>query len=392
MEYLAGLPYDEDTTFTAKFQKAGEEPGNTISVIFLAENGTFSNGQTTYTAIVEVNADGKYRLAEGDILEATPDTGYGDPSWTCNYEDCDAPKIGDPVEDWDLFVVTFHPAGVVPTQVTVTYAWAGDHPEGVELPETETLAAGSDYTIQPPSELQVSDEQGTWYFIGWYDKVGVPYGGTISAIDADTTLYGRWDFQATPEEPEPDPGDGRFMVIKEPDQTSVTVGDPITWTITIASMTDETLTLDVTDKLEGVTLTDEEGNTVTNPVIVEGWTYATLYASYQTSLDDVNQKIVNTVVVTDTDHPEDPPVEVPADPVEVKPYAITITPADIVIYTGGTGYSGVLDDAGDFVGSMEQGLPEPGYHIDLPDSVEAWLTSHGVDLTQAANLRSAAGI
>ena len=386
MESLAGLPYDEDTTFTAKFQKAGEEPGNTISVIFLAENGTFSNEQTTYTAIVEVNADGKYRLAEGDILEATPDTGYGDPSWTCNYEDCDAPKIGDPVEDWDLFVVTFHPAGVVPTQVTVTYAWAGDHPEGVELPETETLAAGSDYTIQPPSELQVSDEQGTWYFIGWYDKVGVPYGGTISATDADTTLYGRWDFQATPEEPEPDPGDGRFMVIKEPDQTSVTVGDPITWTITIASMTDETLTLDVTDKLEGVTLTDEEGNTVTNPVIVEGWTYATLYASYQTSLDDVNQKIVNTVVVTDTVHPEDPPVEVPADPVEVKPYAITITPADIVIYTGGTGYSGVLDDAGDFVGSMEQGLPEPGYHIDLPDSVEAWLTSHGVDLTQAANL------
>ena len=386
MKSLAGLPYDEDTTFTAYFQKVGEEPGNTISVIFLAENGTFSNGQTTYTAIVEVNADGKYRLAEGDILEATPDTGYGDPSWTCNYEDCDAPKIGDPVEDWDLFVVTFHPAGVVPTQVTVTYAWSGDHPEGVELPETETLAAGSDYTIQPPSELQVSDEQGTWYFIGWYDKVGVPYGGTISAIDADTTLYGRWDFQATPEEPEPDPGDGRFMVIKEPDQTSVTVGDPITWTITIASMTDETLTLDVTDKLEGVTLTDEEGNTVTNPVIVEGWTYATLYASYQTSLDDVNQKIVNTVVVTDTVHPEDPPVEVPADPVEVKPYAITITPADIVIYTGGTGYSGVLDDAGDFVGSTEQGLPEPGYHIDLPDSVEAWLTSHGVDLTQAANL------
>lgn len=124
MEYLAGLPYDEDTTFTAYFQKVGEEPVNTISVIFLAENGTFSNGQTTYTAIVEVNADGEYRLAEGDILEATPDTGYGDPSWTCNYEDCDAPKIGDPVEDWDLFVVTFHPAGAVPTQVTVTYAWA----------------------------------------------------------------------------------------------------------------------------------------------------------------------------------------------------------------------------------------------------------------------------
>ena len=388
MEYLAGLPYDEDTTFTAYFQEAGEEPVNTISVIFLAENGTFSNGETTYTAIVEANADGEYRLAEGDILEATPDAGYGEPSWTHNYADCDAPEIGDQVEDWDLFVVTFHPAEVVPTQVTVTYAWAGDHPEGVELPDNETVPAGSDYTIQPPSDLQVSEAQGTWYFIGWYDEAGVPYGGTISDIDADTVLYGRWDFRATPEEPEPepDPGDGRFMVIKEPDQASVTVGDTITWTITIASMTDETLTLNVTDKLEGVTLTDTDGNAVTNPVVVEGWTYVTLYASYQTSLDDVNQKIVNTVVVTDTENPEEPPVEVPADPVEVKPYAITITPADIVIYTGGTGYSGVLDENDSLVSSTSQGLPEPGYHIDLPESVEDWLASHDVDLTQAANL------
>ena len=65
--------------------------------------------------------------------------------------------------------------------------------------------AGSNYTIQPPSELQVSDEQGTWYFIGWYDKVGVPYGGTISAIDADTTLYGRWDSRRLPKSPSPIP-------------------------------------------------------------------------------------------------------------------------------------------------------------------------------------------
>lgn len=189
MEYLAGLPYDEDTTFTAYFQKAGEEPVNTISVIFLAENGTFSNGETTYTAIVEANADGEYRLAEGDILEATPDAGYGEPSWTHNYADCDAPEIGDQVEDWDLFVVTFHPAEVVPTQVTVTYAWAGDHPEGVELPDNETVPAGSDYTIQPPSDLQVSEEQGTWYFLGWYDATGIPYGGTILTRDGDHLVF-----------------------------------------------------------------------------------------------------------------------------------------------------------------------------------------------------------
>lgn len=379
MEYLAGLPYDEDTTFTAYFQKVGEEPVNTISVIFLAENGTFSNGQTTYTAIVEVNADGEYRLAEGDILEATPDTGYGDPSWTYNYEDCDAPKIGDPVEDWDLFVVTFHPAGAVPTQVTVTYAWAGDHPEeGVTLPGPDTVDSGSDYVIRQLDTNRVETSTGTWYFLGWYDG-GTSCGSVIENIQKDTTLSGRWTFQ-------PVPVDQRFRVTKEAEKDSVTVGETIRWAITIENLTDETLILKVKDLLNGCVLTDQSGTLVEETVTVSGRATVILNASYETGPEDSGAMIQNTVVVTDTEYPEDPPVEVPADPVEVKLYAITITPADIVIYTGGTGYSGVLDDAGDFVGSTEQGLPEPGYHIDLPDSVEAWLTSHGVDLTQAANL------
>ena len=70
----------------------------------------------------------------------------------------------------------------------------------------------------------------------------------------------------------------------------------------------------------------------------------------------------------------------------MEPYEITITPADIVIYTGGAGYSNVLDENGKPVSETSQGLPEPGYHIDLPDGVENWLEDHGVNMDEAADL------
>lgn len=53
---------------------------------------------------------------------------------------------------------------------------------------------------------------------------------------------------------------------------------------------------------------------------------------------------------------------------------ITITPADITIYTGGAGYGGVTDANGNIIQSTETtGLPEPGYHITLTESAVDWL-------------------
>lgn len=43
---------------------------------------------------------------------------------------------------------------------------------------------------------------------------------------------------------------------------------------------------------------------------------------------------------------------------------VVITPADITVYTGGTGYTGVLD--GEDMTTTENGLPEPGYYFILP--------------------------
>ena len=55
---------------------------------------------------------------------------------------------------------------------------------------------------------------------------------------------------------------------------------------------------------------------------------------------------------------------------------LVITPADITIYTGGTGYLGVTtNEDGDIVSNeaLASGLPEPGYHIDLPANIQTWL-------------------
>lgn len=65
---------------------------------------------------------------------------------------------------------------------------------------------------------------------------------------------------------------------------------------------------------------------------------------------------------------------------------LVITPADITIYTGGTGYSGVTDEDGNVIdGYAGSGLPEPGYHIDLPTNIQKWLGS-GTNAEDLANI------
>lgn len=55
---------------------------------------------------------------------------------------------------------------------------------------------------------------------------------------------------------------------------------------------------------------------------------------------------------------------------------VAISPADIVIYTGGTGYGGVTDGNGEIIeGTESSGLPQPGFHIELSEDIESLL--HG---------------
>ena len=61
---------------------------------------------------------------------------------------------------------------------------------------------------------------------------------------------------------------------------------------------------------------------------------------------------------------------------------IIVTPADITIYTGGTGYGGVTNADGTIIDDTSgSGLPKPGYHITLPAGLAAELgLGDGIDL------------
>ena len=62
---------------------------------------------------------------------------------------------------------------------------------------------------------------------------------------------------------------------------------------------------------------------------------------------------------------------------------ITITPADITVYTGGEGYTGVVDNAGHET-AASNGLPEPGFYITLPNWLNEQLggNANAVDLSK----------
>ena len=176
------------------------------------------------------------------------------------------------------------------------------------------------------------------------------------------------------------------------------VGDQLIYTITVINNGNITLeTVTVEDKFTGsgtLTFSNAEnvtvdGNTLTisNLSNEEGKNSVSITATYTVQPDDISKDtIVNTANAYIGEEGGDPD-DTAEETVHMDDYTVTITPADITIYTGGTGYGGVTDESGAIIdGTETSGLPEPGYHIDLPAAVESWLQEHGADLDDAANL------
>lgn len=122
----------------------------------------------------------------------------------------------------------------------------------------------------------------------------------------------------------------------------------------------------------------EDGTLTVNPVssvdtvFEPGETWTCTYTYTVTGEDVIAGSVSNTVTAESGNGDES------TDEVTVPAGSITITPADITIYTGGDGYSNVLDENGTPIATTAQGFPEPGYHLTLPDAVKEWLRTHNV--------------
>ena len=70
---------------------------------------------------------------------------------------------------------------------------------------------------------------------------------------------------------------------------------------------------------------------------------------------------------------------------------VSITPADITIYTGGDGYDSVVNGSGNEIGTTNNGLPTPGFYIELPHEVDQALKEAvGAPLDQPLDLATTA--
>lgn len=76
---------------------------------------------------------------------------------------------------------------------------------------------------------------------------------------------------------------------------------------------------------------------------------------------------------------------------ELEP--VTLSLADIIIYVGGAGYESVVTDAGGgVVNTVSDGLPEPGFVVELPTEIDRALkAAAGAPLDQPLDLSGRLG-
>ena len=283
-------------------------------------------------------------------------------------------KVGEDI----VWTITVRNTGNQPlNQVTVTDTMTGGPSGSVSLTSNEeeenvsisgavatiqTLEVGSSVEITATYEVQEAD-------------AGKSLNNTAVASDEDSHQD-----EETPKDP---------VVVEKPELsilkkaeitgTTVTLGDQINYTITVTNtgnvnLTDVTVTDNRMPNSVNVAIGEGEETSaevsegkVTIGTLAKGQDATITYSYTVTAADVVTGKVENSAT-------GDSEQTAPTDPSTTEttvsdPGAVTVTPADITLYTGGTGYSGIVGNDGNIVDNPTNGLPEPGYYIELPEAL-----------------------
>lgn len=205
---------------------------------------------------------------------------------------------------------------------------------------------------------------------------------------------GKTDDDVTPEDPVTVEDKG-LEITKTADKTTANRGDTIIYKI------DVTNTGNVA--LNGVTVSDEmmvgSATVITGEIALPdvgvdgsyeigtldvGQTVSIIYTHEVTAEDVAAEEIKNVATVSSPDLPDD---KEPEDEVTIPThdYTVTITPADMTVYTGGEVYGNIVDEDGNVI-EETSGLPEPGYYFVLSDDVTKWLGENGFSGDTATRL------
>ena len=398
-------------TFTVTEMKPGEGA---------IEGVTYSQAKYTVTVQVDENEDGTLAKPEVTVTQTTNDKGDAVSevgATTLQFTNTVAEKgntksvTTGTTEDPDGIDPDGKVAGVGDI-LTYTIQWVNDavdkngNATAATVTVTDTIPEGTEYVN---NSAQNATYDGDTKTLTWTIKNADPNAtGTVSfrvkvteaavKTDEDNTIENQATVEVGDNEskqttktetyvPEKSvtkyqPKDGDATT--EVPQTGLKVGDQLTYTISYKNTEDTASTVTITDKVPTGTefvsadnggALDEESGIVTwtlNEVQPGATGEVTMTVKVVSGAETTVENTASVQIGEDG-----PTVSTNTESTEIdeSERSIIITPADIIVYTGGTGYESVVGNqsgaarAGEDeeTGEQSNGLPEPGYYITLPD-------------------------
>ena len=258
---------------------------------------------------------------------------------------------------------------------TVTYTDGVDGEEIFADQVTRDLTYGVDTPVFDGTPTRPG-----YTFAGWEPEVS-------DTVTGNATYTAKWEAVSITKDLTSVIRDGQPLADFNVETYTAQVGDQLTYTITVKNTGNTHIKVVVTDSLWGngvdavivggnETFVNSDGITL---FAIEPNSERTITYTYTVQPDDISKNTIVNTANAYIGEKDDNPEGTDEETVTMDDYTVTITPADITIYTGGDGYGGVTNESGAIIdGTEASGLPEPGYHIELPAAVVNWLAEQGV--------------